>query len=295
MMVGHCPEAFEATGTAGRINQPAANQQANVAQQRAIVPAAANANANADGGQDGTAAARSRRSAPKLRGWDRPSVKDLDFAIRLNNRPDGYTESQRLKDTALLSAALMAARRGEEDGATGDVIKDQIAKARKSTDSYRRLWPTRRTRKEYALRHPPCGDSKPTIRTVDDEFIVRTRHEPKVASYNNADSNGDDGYNDEDSDAVLPLDRVPFHRPDMNERELSRELIRDFMQGVSGNYVALSQKVHLLKGKVALYWLKGISLTGLSWADLDDNSVDIQPDLAKSPKRKKRKANPDGS
>jgi hypothetical protein len=81
----------------------------------------------------------------------------------------------------------------------------------------------------------------------------------------------------------------------MNERELSRELIRDFMQGVSGNYVALSQKVHLLKGKVALYWLKGISLTGLSWADLDDNSVDIQPDLAKSPKRKKRKANPDGS
>lgn len=127
---------------------------------------------------------------------------------------------------------------------------------------------------------------------MDDEFIAHTRHRPEVViSDDNADKSDD---SEEDCNAVFPLSRVRFHDPEGEERAVSKDLVQDFIRGNRANYSALKQKVHLLQGTLALFWIKGISHSGLSWADMDDNSIEVPAYSARSPKRKKRKADADG-
>lgn len=221
----------------------------------------------------------------RLRGYDRPAVAGLEFAIRLKNHPEGYSMAQQRLDESLLSGATQAVARGVAAGAPDSVIAEVIASAKISVESYRRLWPSKKTRKEYALRHSPKVSDLPRVMSVDDEYVVYTSHKP--VRLNAID---DDGTSDvEDGYAPLALRRVPFHRPDTVEKTVSKETIQDFQSGRPGNYVKLEQKIYVLNGHIAIFWLKGFALTGMTWADADDNSVDVSVVTARTPKRKKRK------
>jgi hypothetical protein len=289
MLIGQHPDVFNTTGTAGRGNQPAPNNNANIAPNQAAprnpAPAVADEGQGGAAGQDGV-----NRPTPKLRGWDRPAVRELDFAKRLKNHPDSYPETQRKQDASLLSAALQAISRGELSGASESVVIETISKARKSTSSYRRLWPTKKTRKAYALEHSPKVNL-PCVRSVDDEFIAYTRHKPTAASEGTDAMEEDE---DDDVHTIISLDRIPNHVPDGEESSISKDLVESFINGDDRDYTALKQKIHLLDGRLVLFWIKGISHSGMTWADIDDNSIDIPSEPAPTPKRKKRKADASG-
>jgi hypothetical protein len=98
-----------------------------------------------------------------------------------------------------------------------------------------------------------------------------------------------------DKTTRLDLSRVSFHSSESEPLAVSKETVSKFVSGTNGNYEALHQKVYLLDGFIAIYWLRGFALSGMTWADADDNSVDVPIESARSPKRKKkrRRSGPD--
>jgi hypothetical protein len=99
---------------------------------------------------------------------------------------------------------------------------------------------------------------------------------------------------DDNVHTIISLDRIPNHVPDGEESSISKDLVESFINGDDRDYTALKQKIHLLDGRLVLFWIKGISHSGMTWADIDDNSIDIPSEPAPTPKRKKRKADASG-
>lgn len=287
MMMSLNPGAFQVPGLTGQGNpQPGVINSPNDAQQQSTKGSKAVGKTTTPGTDSGGQPAK-KPTTRRLRGYDRQEICDLEFAKRLKNHPSDYSESQKKSDESLLSAATQVVSRGESVGATASVIAKEIASAKMSTESYRRLWPSKKTRKEFAIKHSPSPDLLPRIMTVDDEYVVYTNHKPKTALSISDGSAMDEG---DDDGVIVSLLRVGFHSPNLEEHPISKEVVQSFIKGEWGNYKSLGQKIHLLGGFIAIYWIKGFSLDeGLSWADLDEQSVALVTLPCKSPKKKKRK------
>jgi hypothetical protein len=233
-----------------------------------------------------------RQSTAKLKGFNRPEVRGMEYARRLRNHPTGYTATQQRLDEKLLSSALQAVGRGSAAGVGESEIASALASVTQSTESYRKLWPSRKTRKEYALAHPPPVQRLPLIQCVDDDCIVYTPHQPAVSKdVANEDASGGD---DSRKYPSVSLQSVPFHDSGSDPPPLTKELVTAFIRGSRGNYSSLAQKVFLLNGRIALYWIRGVPISGTRWADQEDDEIVLPVSPAKTPPIKKRKTTADG-
>jgi hypothetical protein len=222
----------------------------------------------------------------KLKGYKRPEVSGLLCCKRLDKPPSDYTEALRKEDNTLLSAALAACSRAKRVGASTEVVTETLLNSRYSKESFHRLWPSLRYRRQYAVKRAgKLGKDKPEVRRVEDKYIVYTPNRPAEGFDATDEFNEDE---DVYKNRLLPLEFVPFHSNVGMETSLCKDLVQDFINSKIGNYTSLAPYIHCVEGRLALYWLN-FGLTSLKWETEDDSDLEITITDAPSPKKKKRR------
>lgn len=222
----------------------------------------------------------------KTKGFLRPSVRSLEFAIRLKDHPEGYTEQK--ADQLLLSCALAAADRGRAEGCTEEAIAVALAQARASQSSYARLWPSHRTQRKWAekLASEQKAMREPRSWEVGNHTLVLTRHSTPAVNVMEG-----EGVVTVPVIRKLDITEFSFHSNQGLALDLSKETVKRFLLGLPGNYDVLDKFVHGFGQYVGLRWLNerfGI----LRWGD-EGEEIHPQASPVKKPKKKlkKRKRN----
>jgi hypothetical protein len=226
-------------------------------------------------------------SAKKLKGYRRPEVSNLLFCKRLDKPSSDYSKDRRKKDNVLLSAALAVVSRGEQAGASSEEISRAITHSKCSKESYCRLWPSAKYRRQYALKHAgKYGTSAPEIRCVDDKYIIHTSILAGEGCM------GTDDYKKDQEvyqKRPLPIEFVPHHDDSsMLATDLTGELIQHFINRDVGNYLPLAPYIHMVGSRLMIYWVN-LKLSGLRWRDTEDSDFEIAIAGSPLPRKKKRK------
>jgi hypothetical protein len=197
------------------------------------------------------------------------------------------------RDLALLSAALAAAGRGRSNGIPEEGIRQELSESRESISSFAALWPSKATRKQYAIkRAAKSRRSTPEVKSVDNQYLVSTGFYAGTDNAKMEDVIKDGDLEEESRKGTSPVrsigpGEISFHKPNLEQQGLTSALVKSFLQGQELNYTALSPYLHASRktGRVLLFWLTN-SLVGVSWGD-DDSEMSVKP--SPTPKYRKRK------
>lgn len=234
----------------------------------------------------GTVTLPSRR-APQPKGYNKPEVSQLDCAIAIRLAEPAERSSQAMRENqGRLSAALGAAGRGAMSKVQPQEIIDTLLQSKQSTRAFARLWPSLKSRKDWAATASKgYGSERAELQSVGDKFIIYTPIEPTWKSGADVLMAGEAKYY---TNHALPLDNISFHRKvkmGLSPPPLTKKLIQGFLNEKKDDYSNLSSRVHVLENRVRLFWLN-FELVEVRWGLEDENLVPVRSPL---PKHKRRK------